>query len=469
MKIPGYTTIVAALTLLIASCGGGGGTDSGGTGGGTPSVGQGVITAKGSIFVNGIEYSTSGATLRVDDNPVANDSFLKEGMVVTLRGTRDDTTRQGSATQVEAWDVLEGTIQALGANALTVMGQNVRIEDNLTRLNDDNAQKVFAQANFQLGEHVEVHGFRDDQGGVRATRVARKIGGGEFESMGFVVNLGASSFGLAAAPGASAFITVNFTAGQLPAGIANGSIVEVKTNAAPSGGSVTASLIRLEDRIGTAGQKVEVEGIVTGGTLASFTINAQTVVTSASTLYEGGTSGDFALGVKLEAQGPLDANGAIAAVKISFRSNIKIEAVASNVSASSLTVLGKTVAINAFTRIDNPPLVAGKVEVRALPDRDGNLIATRIVVGAGNPTRAFLQGPVSAADATAGTLTILGTPIASDNATEWRVSNSSTDVPVSKAQFYAQLRTGVTVIKVRWDNFSATTVPIKEAEIELGH
>ncbi len=468
MKIRGRSIVTVMLALLLTACGGGGGgPDTGGTGGATLSVSQGVITAKGSIFVNGTEYSTSGATIKVDDNPVADDSFLREGMVVTVRGSSDDNTRTGTAVQVDAWDLLEGTIQTLGPNTLTVMGQTVRIEDNLTRLNDDNTQKLFAQANFQVGQHVEVHGFRDDQGAVRATRVARKTSG-EFESKGFVVTLGASSFGLAPAPGAAAFITVNFTAGQLPAGMGNGSIVEVKAGAAPSAGSVTASLIRLEDRIGTTGQKVEVEGIVMSGTLASFVINGQAVVTGASTLFEGGTSGDFAVGVKLEAEGPLDANGAIAAAKISFRSNIKIEAVASNITSSALTVLGKTVAINAFTRIDNGPLSATKVEVRALHDRDGNLIATRIVVGVGNPTRAFLQGPVSAADATAGTLTILGTPVVSDNATEWRVSHSSTDEPVSKTQFYAQVRTGATVVKVRWDNFTATTAPIKEAEIEVG-
>jgi Domain of unknown function (DUF5666) len=265
------------------------------------------------------------------------------------------------------------------------------------------------------------------------------------------------------------FITVNFTASQLPAGIANGSIVEVKATAAPSGGSVTASLIRREDRLGTAGQKVEVEGIVTGGTVASFTIGGQAVVTGTSTQFEGGTRDDFAVGVKLEAEGPLDANGAIAAVKISYRSNIKIEAVASNVSASGLTVLSRTVAINSFTRIDSAPVSGSKVEVRAMLDRDGNLIATRIDGNVGNPTRAFLQGPVSAADATAGTLTILGTDIISNNATQWRESHSSTDVPVSQAVFFAQLRTGITVVKVRWDNFTATTVPISEAEIELGN
>jgi Domain of unknown function (DUF5666) len=170
-----FSHIAACLTaaLLVSACGG----DSGGTGGAAPTVSQGTITAKGSIFVNGIEYSTVGATIRVDGNLVADDSALREGMVVTVRGSSDDNTRKGTATQVEAWDVLEGTIQGTGANTLSVMGQTVRIEDNLTRLNDDSTQKVFAQAGFAVGQHVEVHGFRDDQGGVRATRVARKTSG----------------------------------------------------------------------------------------------------------------------------------------------------------------------------------------------------------------------------------------------------------------------------------------------------
>ncbi len=462
MKALCRALILSLAATVIAGCSGG--VDSGGTG---AAVSQGVITAKGSVFVNGIEYSTSGATIKIDDVSVADDSFLKEGMVVTLRGTSDDATRTGSATRIEARDSVEGTISSVDTpnRTITVMGHTVRIEDNVTRLNDDSNQKVFADANFQVGEHVEVHGFPDDQGAVRATRVSRKLSGGEFESKGFVTGLGANSFGLATTPGGAGIVTVSFTAGQLPAGTDNGSFVEVKSAAAPSGGNVTASLIHLEDRIGTAGEKVEVEGIVTSGTLASFVVNGKQVVTSASTVFEGGVSGDFGVGVKLEAEGPLDANGAIAAVKISFRSNIKIEGTASNVTSTGLTVLGKSVAINQFSQ--HSFVNGDHVQVRALPDRDGNLIATRIEV-TGNPGRAFLQGPVTAADGAAGTLTILGTLIASDSTTEWRVSSTTSESAVSKAEFFTQLRANVSVVKVRWDSFSAITAPIKEAEIEIG-
>jgi len=467
-----FLTCVAA--ILVACGGGGGGGDNtpaaaggpaGGATGASAGVSQGVVTALGSVFVNGIEFSTTGATIRIDDNPGV-ESDLKVGMVVKVRGTSDDATRKGTATQVEARDILEGRISSVDAvnRTITVMGQTVRIEDNITRLNDDDLQKVFANGNFQVNDMVEVHGFADDQGGVRATRVLRKATG-EFESKGFVTGLGASSFGLSLTPGGTAAVTVNFTAGSLPAGTVNGSFVEVKSALAPVGSVVTANLIRLEDKLGAAGEKAEVEGIVSSGTLASFVINGQPVVTSASTVFEGGVAGDFAIGAKLEAEGPLDANGAIAATKISFRSNVRIEGDASAVTATGLTVLGKTVAINQFTRIDNGPVVNGHVEVRAVADRNGNLVATRIVVQ-GASTKAFLQGPVTAADSVAGTLTILGNTVVSDGSTEWRVSNNSTELPVSKAAFFAQIRANATVVKVKWDPFTGLAAPIKEAEIE---
>jgi len=469
MKTLGLVVLSLATLLTIAGCGGG----TGGTGATTPpatspAVSQGVITAKGSVFVNGIEFSTSGATITIDDNPHP-ESDLKVGMVVKVRGTSDDSTRTGTATQVEARDILEGRISIVDNTnkTITVMDQTVRIEDNVTRLNDDDLQKVFAQANFQVGDIVEVHGFADDQGGVRATRVLTKLSG-EFESKGFVTTLGATSFNLALTPGGATVLTVTFTLGQLPAGTAIGSFVEVKSTAAPVAGNVTASLIHLEDTIGSAGEEVEVEGIVSSGTLTSFVVNGQTVVTSASTLFEGGLSSDFAVGVKLEAEGPLNSSGAIAATKISFESNIKIEADASAVSATSLTVLGKTVAINQFTRIDNPIANADHVEVRAILDRNNSLIATRIIKQSAS-NKAFLQGPVTAANGTLGTLTILGDAIVSDGSTQWRVSSTSTDLPVLQAAFFAQIHTNVTVVKVRWDSFSSVLLAIKEAEIEIGN
>jgi hypothetical protein len=482
------TAFLTCTGVALVACGGGGA----GTGGTPPvnvvvpgpsvAASQGVITAKGSVFVNGIEYITNIATIIKIDDIVVNESELKVGMVVKVRGTTNDVTRKGTVTQLEARDILEGTIPISGVDTLnktiSVMGQTVKIEDNVTRLNDDNLQTVtrFVDANYQPGDIVEVHGFADDKGGVRATRVLRKAPGtGEFESKGFVTGLGTSStsFVLSLTTGGTTGLTVNF--GSLPPGTVDGSFVQVKSALAPVAGAVTATLIRLESKLGAAGENVEVEGIVSSGTLANFVINGQRVFTNGSTLFEGGLSSDFAVGVKLDAEGPLVANGAdvaIAATKISFRSNIIIETGASAVSATGLTVLGRPVVINQFTQIGgNGILQDGRhVEVRAFrrPD-DGELIATRIVVQSDSAT-ATVQGLVTDADKTAGTLTILGNAIFSDAFTTWRVSSTLGEPFVSKADFFDKLKINPNVVvKVKWNPFnSVDTSPIREAEIELG-
>jgi hypothetical protein len=479
-----FAILLLLTAVILTACGGGGGSSTpggGGGGGGTfdAAVSKGVINAiaPGFIVVNNVTYSTAGAVgkitidgttstvgkITIDDAPSAAD-LLKPGMVVTVKGSAE----AGTATEIEARDALQGTIDDNGVDpvnkTITILGQTVRVEDNVTRLSDDNpAIKTFTAAAFQPNEMVEVHGFMDDNGGIRATRVVRTAST-EFEFKGFVVSIGTGTFGLGLTSGGAATFTVN---GTLPAGAVVGSIVEVKAAVAPANGVITAAAngIKLEDRLGAAGVKVEVEGIVTSGSVDSFVINGQQVTTSSATFFEGGLRGDFTTGIKVEAEGPLNANGVIVATKISFRSNIRLEGDASSVSLTGLTVLTKPVAINSFTRIDNGPIANNThVEVRAMPDIDGNLIATRIVVQ--NPdNRAFLQGPVTVAS---GTMSILGTPITTSPSTEFRTSSNSTDTAVSSADFFAALKNNVTVVKVRWRPFTSLTAAVEQAEIQLG-
>ena len=461
--------ILVGLALSLAGCGGS--VDSASGGGSSATVSQGVITGIGSIFVNGCEFITTSATVRIDDNPKGQDD-LKKGMIVTVNGSCDDNSRIGNATHVEARKSLEGQIQNVnaGAGTITVMGQTVQIENNVTRLNDDDTLKVFAQGGFQAGQFVQVNGFPDDKGGLRATRVARLASAGEFETKGFVTGLGATSFGLSLTAGGTRFVTVNFTP-PLQAGVANGSFVEVKASGSPVSSQVTATLIHLEDRVGAAGQDIEVEGIVTGGTVDHFFLNGgrEVFTVAGVTRFEGGTRNDFVVGIKLEAEGPVDANGAIQAEKVSYRSNIRIEANTTNVNATSITVLGKVAAINPLTRVDGTPTIGSHVEVRGMLDNSGGLIATRIIVAnGGNTSQAFLQGPVTAADSVAGTVTLVGSTVNSNGSTEWRLSNKSTETPVDKATFFSRLNVNVTVVKVKWSSFVSLSDPIKEAEIEIG-
>ena len=66
-----YLWLTASAAFLIVACGGGGGsgeTTAGIDRGGITIV-SGPVTGFGSVHVNGIRYSTTGATFTIDDQP----------------------------------------------------------------------------------------------------------------------------------------------------------------------------------------------------------------------------------------------------------------------------------------------------------------------------------------------------------------------------------------------------------------
>ena len=105
------------LSLTLSACGGSSGsTDT------TPvppsatakSV-VGTITGFGSIYVNGIEYDTNGASYEVDDASASDDSALAVGMVVKVQGSVNADGRTGSASSVSYDDEVEGIVEDLAA------------------------------------------------------------------------------------------------------------------------------------------------------------------------------------------------------------------------------------------------------------------------------------------------------------------------------------------------------------------
>ena len=84
------------VNLGIAGSIGGGAVSStwsdGGIGG--TGVAYGAITAFGSVWVNGVEYSTSNTTFKTDDNPNGGGSQndLRIGMVVQVDGSISGAT-----------------------------------------------------------------------------------------------------------------------------------------------------------------------------------------------------------------------------------------------------------------------------------------------------------------------------------------------------------------------------------------
>ena len=120
-----------AALVMLAACGGGSMSGSGGStlAASAQSVAtSGTITAFGSVFVNGVRYDVSAASIRKNGRNVAQ-AALAVGEVAMVHGHQDLESGQGSANSVEVEDNVVGPIAALDsvANTLTVLGQTINV------------------------------------------------------------------------------------------------------------------------------------------------------------------------------------------------------------------------------------------------------------------------------------------------------------------------------------------------------
>jgi hypothetical protein len=324
-------------------------------------------------------------------------------------------------------------------------------------------------ASIAGGSRVRVSGVPDDRGGLRATRIEHTSDvAHQLELKGWVSDLTASGFTLKLSPDAAASGTyaVTLAAGvALPAGLANGAFVEVRSaQAIQAGNAILATGVVLEDgAAGEAGHETELEGIVTSGTSDAFVVNGASITTSASTRWDGGLPTDLIVGVKVEAEGVLGADGVLAAQRVSFRASVRligtVQALAGTGTDTSFTINGVPVRGDAFTDWRTAPatLAAGDVvEVRGSADRTGlAVVASRAEVRSGGNLRPVLQGLATAFDATGKTVTILGQTVAADAGTELHAHpdvSGADGTMMAPADFFAGLTAGVSVVKATGQN-----------------
>jgi hypothetical protein len=468
MTLARNSLVSLAVALALTACGGSSGGSSGGGQTGGVQVTQGAITSvsSGTITVNGVALATSGAQVVMEKSAAAA-SALKEGMIVTVRGTFDDRT--GSASEVEFEDALTGTVDDKGADHLVIGGRTVQIDDS-TRF-----EHGLEPGSVALGHRVRVSGVPDDRGGVRASRIDSPSDASEdFEVKGYVSALSASGFELRLFPGATDLWNVTLAQGvSLPQGIADGAFVEVRAVAAPSGADLVASKVALEDDAFAEATEVELEGIVSAGGSSAFTVAGQEVVTDGSTRWIFGAAADLLPGVKVEVSGHSMVDGKLLAEKVAFRAVVRLQAAAANVvvdgAVTRFTLMGIPVSVSSLTddRMGVALAEGVTVEVRGIPGNDGlSVSATRIEDT--NDQRLVLEGVVTAADAGAGSVQILGLTGASDGGTEYHPHGAEA-TSLSRADFFAQVQPGLTVVKVRGrdaGSLSGTTLTAKEMELE---
>ncbi len=468
------TTLLALAATALAACGGSGDD----TGTATAGLTRGAITAKsaGAMTVNGVELVTAGATVRIEGQ-IRPESELRKGMTVTVTGTFDD--RGGAAAEIEFEHELEGRVDDKGTDFIVVGGQRVHVDDT-TEFGEDTPARLGSVA---VGDTVAVSGVPDDKGGLRATRVddSPRSGGpsaddDDFDVKGFVSALGATSFELRLSPDSTDWWLVDVTGITLPAGLGNGDYVEVHSATPPAAsaaplGTLVATSIELEDRFGGE-TEIELEGIVTSGDSAEFTLDGQTVRTDGSTRWELGDPADLVPGVKVEAEGHLDGQGVLHADEVSFRPGVRIQAALQDVSwdgtSGTAKILGIPVQLPSFADYDVTPANGTIVELRGNPSADGSgLVALRLQDRGGDGriiVRALVTAKSNAAPAQPA-FTVLGFTLTTAGA-EFR---SVTDAPLSAAEFYTLVESGRTVVKARARSaadVSGSTIAVEQIEIE---
>lgn len=463
---------------LLGGCGGGGDGAPGasaGTAAGS-AMASGTITGFGSVYVNGKKFETSGASFIVDGQS-GSQSDLKLGMTVAVIGSVMGDQR--SAVSVRQRDAVEGLVQSVAGDGLSlvVMGQTVLVDN--TTLIDDNIPGQSVRNLVAGVDFVEVNGHIRPDGVIQATFIERKLAGTVTpEVRGHVRNhnSGAQTFQIGN-------LTVNYGAALIndmpsPAGGGwNGLLVEAKGtgvgsfNAATT--TLTASKVEPESLgVGNNVDEFEVEGLVTQVLGAGdFFIGATHVQTTGSTEFRGGAIDEILVGAKLSAEGRFT-NGILTAKHVKFHESARVEGdIASiNTGAATFTITGLpgvTVAVTSQTEIRadsgttlNALSIGDHVRVRGRLGSSNAVIAARVEQRSAADD-VDLQGPVQAVSNP--NLTILGVPVNTSGISEDEFKGLN-DQPIGRAAFFNAVKVN-TLVKMK-GRLAGGVVSWREAELE---
>ncbi len=330
---PGLGAIALVAAIALAGCGGGTVTAGGGTGG--TGISTGAVTGFGSVKIYETEFTTVNAVKMVNgmNSSVGRDNeVFRIGMVVTVKYDLSDN----SAMEVDYEDNLNGPAANINVadNTFTVFGQPV-VVDSRTLFYGAGGTPLTSLAGLADNNVVEVSGFADNAGRIRATFVERKAAmpspGDMFEIKGYLrdVSPADNTFRLNAlptGPGTTALFDATGASLEGLAALDNGIYVEVEIDRAGAGlATIPARAIESAiDRTDLpAGIPVTVEGLVTGvtartGAAVMFDLEGKTVQTDAATVFAGGSAANIQPNARLQAEGVI-AGGTVSASRIVFR------------------------------------------------------------------------------------------------------------------------------------------------------
>lgn len=435
---------------------------------------QGTITRieTGLIVVNAVEYATGTSTVVVDGRSVTSSNALRLGEVVSITGTVDSGGATGTAQDIAFDDSVQGPITQIDTalGTMRVLGQLVRISG--TTVFDDSTIQPPALATLLVGDIVEVSGFREAGGGIRASHVERKPAGRAHEVTGRVSNLDATlkHFKINA-------LMVDYSSAALPDGVpVNGGCAEAKgldyANGTLVATRVQPKLCGMESETGDGG---EIEGLITAvRSPDDFDVAGQRVVTTANTFIQNGTAANIVLNRKVEVEGTFNAAGTLVATKVVLKLNSPLRFLGLidglNPGESTLSVFGVTIGSQPGTSYEDDSeanadpfdfgllQVGDYVEVRGYAGSEPDTVMATLVRRDDARDREQLQGV--AEDVLKPGFSVLGVSVVTSAGTEFR---NIQDEPITANAFFLKAPNHLVKVRGTW---SGGVFNANQAELE---
>jgi len=423
------------LLLGLSTCGGGEDSQLAGGGIGGTGMSIGPISGFGSIFVNGIQYDTTEATIVVNDQHV-DETHLQLGMVVRIEG--DLAEDSGTAHRIEFNSNVKGPIEQIDTdnNRLSVLGQSIFV-DNITQFKGFNALDE-----LNINDHVEVSGLSDADGTIVATWIQTlTLPPPQVEVRGRIQHLDSAmqTFKLGN-------LLVDFSALRtLEQPIENNMRVEVRGRLI-SNNQLYADHVRAAphfSRLNT-GNRLSLKGFITQmSTGNQFEVAQQTVRTTGQTRFELGHAADIQTGTEVIIDGRLNDKQILIAERLTFVTAstqrslsgfIQILAPVEAINAQSIQLLNQPITITAKTLLEDTQLGLRRFRLADLRPGDyvhlsGFLVLETQEIIAETLVRippsslkrsVLLEGPLTQSQIATGQLAILGVPIATSGQTRYR-------------------------------------------------
>jgi hypothetical protein len=286
---------------------GDGGVGSGGTGSPAASLALGAVDGFGSIVVNSIHYEVGSATLTLADA-----TQLQLGMTVRIEGRASGL--RGTATQVASSLQLRGTVAAVRAEQgeFDVLGTRVSVDSGTV------FDGVGALSAIAVGDAVQVYGVPGAPGELRATRIEAAVPPAAPVVSGPVQQLDTVARTLRIGSLTVAWADAAFEAPLTAAQLADGLPVEVRSDAPPVAGVLTARTLKPLRPLPATPVEASLMGLVTDfAGRSSFRVQG-IAVNAAGVQVTGGPATSLGNGVKVELEGRLE-GGTLRATRLKIR------------------------------------------------------------------------------------------------------------------------------------------------------